>query len=102
MFNTKQPPLPCEYTFYGDFQLGENFGGKKGVEDTYKLVKEGWSDNPAAWGEVVCALNWRLWDLYETDEDMARLYQDLWEKAQDFGYATFKGEDATTFFRKVD
>lgn len=101
MFNIKQPPVECEYTFYSDFQIADSFG-EKGVRDTYRLVKNGWSDNPAAWGEVVCALNWRLWDLYETNEALAKIYQDLWQEAQDFGYETFKGEEATIFFRKVD
>lgn len=101
MFNMKQPPVECEYTFYSDFQIADRFGAK-GVQDTYNSVKKGWLSTPAAWGEVVCALNWRLWDLHETNEELARLYEKLWQEAQDLGYKTFKGEDATTFFRKVD
>lgn len=77
--------LEQEYTFYQDFQIADKVGGQAGVLDTWKRVQH-WQDNPQAWGELTCALNWRLWDLHETDEDTARLYQDLWTKAQKLGY----------------
>lgn len=99
-----QPPKPCEYTFYTDFQIAERFG-HEAIKDTYKRVLKEWIDNPAAWGEVVCALNWRLWDLYETDEPTARLYERLWMEAYDLGWknAEKRGDEyADIFFEKTD
>ena len=103
MFNTKQPPVECEYTFYGDFQIADKFG-EKGIKETYNTVKKEWLSNPAAWGEVVCALNWRLWDLYETDEKTARIYKELWEEAERLGWKQFENDEEATsiFYRKVD
>lgn len=75
-----------EYTFYQDFQIAEKIGGEKAVKRTYENAKSTWTDNPKAWGEVTCALNWRLWDLYETDEKLAKLYEKLWEESTDVGY----------------
>lgn len=93
-----------EYTFYQDFQIADQVGGKKGVQDTYDRVKQEWTDNAQAWGEVSCALNWRLWDLAETNEDVARLYEELWMDSQKVGWA--KGdkdkEYARTYFNVTD
>lgn len=74
-----------EYTFYQDFQIADRVGGKKGVEETFGRCLT-WASNPKAWGELTCALNWRLWDLHETNEEVARLYEQLWMKAQDIGW----------------
>ena len=103
MFNLKSPPVPVEFTFYQDFQIADRFG-EKGIRETYKNVKEYWLDDPAAWGEVVCALNWRLWDLYKDNEKLARIYQDLWQEAQDTGWKQFENdkEKADIYFRKID
>lgn len=103
MFNMKQPPVDCEYTFYMDFQIADKFG-EKGVRDTYNSVKKGWLSDPAAWGEVVCALNWRLWDLYKTDEAIARVYQELWGDAEQLGWKQFENnkEASSIFYGKID
>lgn len=100
----KQPPVECEYTWYQDFQIADRIGGKKGVKETYDKAKKYWLDNPAGWGEVVCALNWRLWDLYETQPEIAKLYETLWQEATDLGWKTYKGdkEKESVFFRKID
>lgn len=102
----KQAPygIEQEYTFYQDFQIADMIGGAKGVQETYDRVRENWSDNARAWGEVSCALNWRLWDLYETSEEVAKLYEKLWMQSQKVGWA--KGnkdkEYAQTYFEVTD
>ena len=103
MFGIKLPPVEVEYTFYQDFQIADRFG-EKGVRDTYKRVRQEWLENPSAWGEVVCALNWRLWDLHKTDEKMATVYQELWQEAQDLGWKTYENdsEKSSIYFRKID
>ena len=101
----KQAPFGVEqeYTFYQDFQIADSFG-IKGVRDTYRLVKEGWTDNPQAWGEVSCALNWRLWDLHETRPEVAKVYEELWMDSQKVGWK--RGENdkeyARTYFNVTD
>lgn len=101
----KQAPygVETEYTFYQDFQIADMVGGKSGVTDTFKQVKH-WKSNPKAWGEVVCALNWRLWDLYKTDEGIARLYEKLWQEAREIGYKICEKdkEYSSVFLRTID
>lgn len=84
----KQAPfgLAQEYTFYQDFQIADMVGGQAGVRDTFRRVQH-WQDNAQAWAEVTCALNWRLWDLAETDVETAKLYEQLWMQAQKTGWA---------------
>lgn len=103
--NLKAAPfgIEQEYTFYQDFQIADRIGGKKGVLDTWKQVQQ-WQDNPRAWGEVTCALNWRLWDLLDLNEDIAKLYQQLYQESQDIGWD--RGEKdkeyAKTYFKVTD
>lgn len=95
--------IQTEYTFYQDFQIADHFG-TKGVQDTYNRVSKEWVDNAQAWGEVTCALNWRLWDLAETNEEVARLYEKLWMDSQKLGWARGNKdkEYASTYFNVTD
>lgn len=101
----KQAPfgIEQEYTFYQDFQIADRVGGKEGVLDTWQRVQH-WADNPQAWGEVSCALNWRLWDLAETNEEIARLYEKLWMQSQEIGWARGNKdkEYARVYFKVTD
>lgn len=96
--------IETEYTFYQDFQIADQIGGLAGVQDTYKRVKAEWTDNPQAWGEVSCALNWRLWDLYETRPEIAKEYEKLWMDSQKVGWARGNKdkEYATVYFNVTD
>lgn len=91
------------YTFYQDFQIADRVGGKQGVLDTWKMVQH-WKSEPRAWGEVVCALNWRLWDLAETKPEIAKLYEKLWSEAQEMGWkiGNKDKEYARVFFEVTD
>lgn len=103
MFQMKAPPVEVEFTFYQDFQIADKFG-ESGIRDTYKRVKQEWIEDPAAWGEVVCALNWRIWDLYKTNDKLAEVYQELWREANDLGWTTYENDKAKSdiYFRKID
>ena len=101
----KQAPfgIQQEFTFYQDFQIADMVGAKKDIEDTYRRAKQ-WVDNPVAWGEVTCALNWRLWDLYQTNEPIAKLYEKLYFEAKELAYARGDKdkEYARKYFKVVD
>lgn len=102
----KQAPfgIQQEYTFYQDFQIADRVGGSKAVQETYDRVLKEWADNAQAWGEVSCALNWRLWDLAETRPEVARLYEKLWMDSQKVGWARGNKdkEYASTYFNVTD
>lgn len=102
----KQAPMGIqqEYTFYQDFQIADKVGGIEGVMDTFNRVVSQWQDNARAWGEVSCALNWRLWDLAETQPEIAKLYEKLWVESQKIGWALGENdkEYARTYFEVTD
>lgn len=87
-------------TFRDDFIIAEGFG-EKAVRDTYKRCQE-WKGDVEMFGALVITLNHRIWDLYETNEPMARVYNELWSEAHRFAQETFKGDDARRYFELTD
>lgn len=47
-------------------------------------------------------LNWKIWQHYETDEPLARVYDDLWEMAKAWAVENLQGDDLTYFFTTTD
>ena len=89
-------------TFYEDFSIADAFG-ISAVKDTYKRGLE----TAQALGyiyltEFVMALNWKIWEHYETREPLARVYNDLWMKAEDIARDTLQGEELEYYFRTTD
>ena len=89
-------------TFYEDFSIADNFG-KAAVKDTFNrgfqtAIFMGYKELT----EFVMALNWKIWEHYETNEPLARLYNDLWEKADLYAAKNLKGEELSYFYRTTD
>ena len=47
-------------------------------------------------------LNHKIWEHYETNEPLARVYNELWEKAQNYGYEHLKDDELTYFWKTLD
>lgn len=90
-------------TFWQDFTIAEHYG-LEAIEDTYERAFNEWKDNYVYLTELVLVLNWKIWQWYDTLGDcaMARLYNGLWKKAQDYGYNNLKDEELTYFWRTLD
>lgn len=88
-------------TFWLDFSIADNFG-MAAIKDTYCRAFAEWKSDYKYLTELVMVLNWKIWQWYETDEEKARLYNDLWEKTQSYGYDNLKGEELTYFFTTLD
>lgn len=89
-------------TFYEDFSIADRFG-KAAVLDTYKRGFQ----TAKAMGheyltEFVMALNWKIWEHYETNEPLARVYNDLWEKAANYALDNLKGDELAYYLRVTD
>lgn len=89
-------------TFYEDFSIADHFG-KPAVKDTFRRAFEtaifmGYKELT----EFVMALNWKIWEHYEHNEELARLYNDLWEKADLYAQENLKGEELSYFYRTTD
>lgn len=91
----------CKTTFWDDFTIAENFG-KNAILDTYKRAFEEWKDNYIYLTELVMVLNHKIWQWYERNELVARIYNDLWEKTNEYAWNTLKGDELTYFYRTTD
>ena len=67
----------------------------------YSHVDE-WGEDVEYMAELTLVLNWKIWDLYHTKEELARLYDEMWRKHDEYCRRTFKGEDAQIYFKITD
>jgi len=90
-------------TVYMDFSLAEPFG-IAAVKDTYKRLFNEWKDNIIYLTELSMALNWKIWEHYRTNEDLSRVYDELWKKCCTFitEEAGFSDEDIGYYYRTTD
>ena len=89
-------------TFYEDFSIADAFG-MSAVKDTFKRGLE----TAEALGyiyltEFVMALNWKIWEHYKSNEQLARVYNDLWMKAVEIATSTLQGEELMYYYRTTD
>ena len=89
-------------TFYEDFSIADNFG-LSAVKDTYKRGLETAKFMGYEYlTEFVMALNCKIWEHYEKNEDLARLYNDLWQRASLVAEETLKGDELAYYYRTTD
>lgn len=88
-------------TFYEDFSIADWFG-VDAIRDTFKNAFESWKGDYKFLTELVMALNWKIWEHYETNEKYAKLYNELWEKADLYATSHLKGEELAYFYRTTD
>lgn len=89
-------------TFYEDFSIADNFG-ISAVRDTYKRgLKTAAYMGYKELTEFVMALNWKIWEHYERNEALARVYNDLRQKAEEYVYETLKGDELDYYIRTTD
>lgn len=88
-------------TFWEDFSIADHLG-IEAVKDTYNRAFKGWKDNYKYLTELVLVLNWKIWQHYETNEPLARVYNELWQQADSYACENLKDEEAEYFFRVTD
>lgn len=98
-----QTPMGYEMqtTFVEDFMIADKFG-IPAVKDTFRRAFEGWKDNYVYLTELVIALNWGIWRHYETNPKLAEVYNELWEKADNYACTHLKGEELSFFYQVTD
>lgn len=80
-------------TFFTDFSIADNFG-VSAIRDTYKRAFDGWKKNYKYLTELVMVLNWKLWQHHEEgNEEFAKVYEELWGKADEYACNNLKGEE---------
>jgi hypothetical protein len=89
-------------TFWEDFSIADQFG-VSAIKDTFKRAFEEWKDDYRYLTDLVIVLNHKLWQHYEEGNEVyAKLYNDLWGKADNYACTTLNGDGARYFFEKTD
>ena len=88
-------------TFFEDFSIAENFG-KKAIEDTFVRAFKEWKTDYKYLTELVMVLNWKIWQWYEKDDELAQLYSTMWETADMWACENLKGDALDYFYRTTD
>lgn len=88
-------------TFFEDFSIADNFG-ISAIKDTYNRAFKTWKKDYKYLTELVLVLNWKIWQHYEKNEDVAKVYQELWEKADAYAMDHLKGEELIYFLSTTD
>ena len=88
-------------TFWEDFSIADCFG-ITAIKDTYKRAFEEWKSDYIYLTELVMVLNHKIFQWYERDDDKAKLYSDLWEKADGYACDNLKGDELRYFYRTTD
>ena len=89
-------------TFYSDLSIAEYVDGANGVKDTYKRVVSHWKDDVEYMSEFVIALNQKIWQHYNKNYTLAKVYDELWRKCDDFCREHFKGEELSYYYSYID
>lgn len=93
--------METKTTFWMDFSIADRFG-ISAVKDTFNRAFKEWKGNYIYLTELVMVLNHKIWEHYEHNEPLARVYNDLWEKADNYACEHLKGEELSYFYRTTD
>ena len=88
-------------SFWTDFSIADRFG-VKGIKETFNNIFEEWKDNYKYLTELVLVLNHKIWQWYEKNEQIAKLYNELWQKADSYACENLKGEEMEYFYMTTD
>ena len=92
----------CQTTFWQDFSIAEIFG-VSAIKDTYKRAFREWKGNHIYLTELVMVLNHKIWQHYENgNEEIARVYDELWREADAYACDNLKGEELSYFYQTTD
>lgn len=88
-------------TFWEDFSIADKFGSKA-VEETFDRAFKEWKSDYKFLTELVMVLNHKIWEHYEKDEKLGRVYNDLWGIADMYATSNLKGKELSYFYRITD
>lgn len=88
-------------TFWDDFGIAEIYG-EKAVRDTYARAFAEWKADKVYITELVLVLNWKIWQYAETNEPLARVYNELWEQTDQWCLENLKDDDKAYYLRTTD
>ena len=87
--------------FARDFTIAEIFG-ENAIRATYNDAFRGWKDNVEYFASLVLTLNHKIWAWYGKNDSLAKVYDELWKKADAYGCEHFKGDDLSYYLGFLD
>ena len=90
-----------ESTFWEEFSIAENYG-RDAVKEHYDLVFSQWKDNIKFLTELVLVLNLKLFIWFKVDDDLGKMYEDLYVDADAYALSSFEGDDLHYYLSTLD
>ena len=90
-----------ESTFWEEFSIAENYG-RDAVKKHYDLVFSQWKDNIKFLTELVLVLNLKLFIWFKVDDDLGKMYENLYVDADAYALCTFEGDDLHYYLHTLD
>ena len=88
-------------TFWNDFTIADK-GGIPAIRDTFERAFTEWKGDYRYLTNLVLTLNHKSWDFYDVDNDVAEVYVELFEKAQEYALTNLKGKELDYYYRITD
>lgn len=88
-------------TFWNDFSIADKFG-IDAINDTFKRAFNSWKDNYIYLTELVLVLNWKSHQYKQDNVRVSKLYNKLYEKANDYAIQNLKFGELDYYFDNVD
>ena len=105
IFESQVPASERESTtFCRDFMMAEVYG-VAAIRDTFNRAFAGWKHHYKYLTELAMTLNHRLhywFNAVGEDDERTKLYSELWERTDAWGYNNLKGEELSFFLRVLD
>jgi hypothetical protein len=93
-------------TFWQDFSIADRYG-LQAIQDTFNRAFDAWKDNYKYLTELVLVLNHKIFHHYvwkgtEEENEKASLYNELWNKTNNYALENLQGEQADYFYHLTD
>lgn len=88
-------------TFWSDFSIADA-SGEKAIKNTYKRAFNEWNTNVEYITELSLILNWKIWYWHEKNESVAKVYDELWKKCDQWCMENLTGDDLSYYLRTTD
>ena len=93
-------------TLWGDFGVADVFAqaedNNNPILSTYRRAYKQYKDDREGGTELSMVLNHKIWEWYEKDEKIARVYDKLWAKFDNYIMNNWKGDDLNYYLRATD
>lgn len=89
-------------TFASDFDIADVFG-IEAIMDTFKRAFAEWKKDYKYLTELVMVLNFKCWQwYYRGNHTISKVYEELYEKADEYASTHLKGDRLSYYYRTTD